>query len=194
MWYIKPVTDGNAEGTLRELYDQDLKVDGYVSNKTRVWSERPEVGAAWVQLLKTIRSHLRLRPYELITLAASRAIGCEYCMLAHGAILHKNGFTPQQVIAIFEDYHHAGLSPAEVHMMDYASKISSDSSSITQADLDLLRQDGLDDQQITDIALAAAARNFASRFFNALGAGPDLELQQQEPELWDYLKNWQKVP
>ena len=114
-------------------------------------------------------------------------------MLAHGAVLRKNGFSVQQVIAMLEDYHNAGLSPAEVHLMDYASKISGDSGSITPADLDLLRQDGLDDQQITDVALATVARNFISRFFDALGAAPDPELQQQEPELWNYLKDWQKV-
>jgi uncharacterized peroxidase-related enzyme len=98
--------------------------------------------------------------YELVTLAAFRAIGCVYCMLAHGAVLRKNGFTAQQVIAILEDYHNAGLSPVEVHMMDYASKISRDTSSITRADLDLLLQDGLSEQQITDVALAVVARNF----------------------------------
>ena len=115
-------------------------------------------------------------------------------MLAHGAVLRKNGLTPQQVIAILEDYHAAGLSPEEVHLMDYAVKISSDTSAISQADIDLLRRDGLSDQQITDIALAAVLRNFLSRFFEALGAGPDPELQQREPELWAYLKDWHKVP
>jgi alkylhydroperoxidase family enzyme len=113
-------------------------------------------------------------------------------MLAHGAVLRKNGFSAQQIIAILTDYAHAGLSPVEVHMMDYATKISTDTSSITQADLDLLRQDGLSDTQITDVALVAAARNFMSRFFDALGAGPDPELKQKEPELWDYLKDWRK--
>ncbi len=110
-------------------------------------------------------------------------------MMAHGAVLRKNGFTAQQLIQIFEDYHQAGLSPAEVHMMDYAAKISSDSESITQADIDLLRQDGLTDQQITDVALAAVVRNFLSRYFAALGATTDPQLQQQEPELWEYFKN-----
>ena len=113
-------------------------------------------------------------------------------MLAHGAVLRKNGFSAQQIIAVLEDYHSAGLSPVEVNMMDYASKISRDSGSITQVDIDILRQAGLNEQQVTDIALAAVARNFISRFFDALGAGPDPELQEKEPELWGYLKNWRK--
>jgi alkylhydroperoxidase family enzyme len=113
-------------------------------------------------------------------------------MLAHGAVLRKNGFSAQQIITVLEDYHSAGLNPEEVHMMDFASKISRDSGSISQADIAILRQDGLNEQQITDVALAAVARNFISRFFDALGAGPDPELQEKEPELWGYLKNWRK--
>lgn len=194
MWSIKPIRDEDADGFLRELYKQDLEGSGYIRNVSRVWAYRPEQGAHWQQLLKSIRLNMRLRPFELVTLAASREIGCVYCMLAHGALLHKNGFTVQQIIACLEDYHNAGLSPLEVHMMDFASKISSNENSDTRADFDLLRQDGLDDQQITDIALAAVARNFISRFFNALGAESDLELQQQEPELWNYLKDRQKTP
>ena len=111
-------------------------------------------------------------------------------MLAHGAVLRKNGFTAQQIISIFEDYHNASLTPAEVHMMDDATKISSASGSINQADIDLLREDGLTDQQITDVALAATARNFISRFFDSLGASPDPELIAKEPELWEYLSRW----
>jgi alkylhydroperoxidase family enzyme len=111
-------------------------------------------------------------------------------MLAHGAVLRKNGFTAQQVISIFEDYHTAGLTPAEVHMMDYATKISSASGSVNQADIDLLRLDGLTDQQITDVALAATARNFISRFFDSQGASADPELIAKEPELWGYLSGW----
>lgn len=78
MWYVQPVADEKAEGTLRELYDQDLKTGGYVKNTTRVWSYRSEMMAPWMQMLKTIRSHLRLQTFELVTLAASHAIGCKY--------------------------------------------------------------------------------------------------------------------
>jgi uncharacterized peroxidase-related enzyme len=190
MWNINPIGDEEAGELLGAQYQQDRESSGYVRNVSRSWSYRPELAEPWQQLLKTIRSNLRLRPFELVTLAASRSIGCVYCMLAHGAVLRKNGFTAQQIIAILEDYHNADLSPLEVHMMDYASKISSSASSDSRVEFDRLRQDGLNDQQITDIALAVVARNFISRFFNAVGAEADAELQQQEPELWDYLKNW----
>jgi len=192
MWHIQPVNDENVEAALREVYDQDIGKDGYVWNTSRVWSHRPEMISLWTPLMKAVRSHLRLRTYELVTIAAAHAIGCVYCMLAHGAVLRRNGFTAQQVILILEDYHNAGLSPEEVHMMDYSSKISRESKSITQADIDILRQDGLNEQQITDVALAAVLRNFISRFFDALGAGPDLQLIEKEPELWSYLKDWGK--
>ena len=192
MWHVQPVADDKVEESLREFYKLDLEKDGYIWNTSRVWSHRPEMFGLWMQLFKPIRTHMRLRPYELVTIAAARSMGCVYCMLAHGAILHKNGFTPGQIIALLEDHTNAGLSPQEVHLMDYAVKISRDSKSIGQADIDLLRQDGLNEQQITDVALIAAARNFLSRFFDALGAGPDPELIAKEPELWSYLKDWDK--
>ena len=78
MWFIPPKADEDANGLLRELYDQDLKENGYVSNIYRAWNQRPELLPTWQQLLKGIRSHLRLRTYELVTIAASRAIGCVY--------------------------------------------------------------------------------------------------------------------
>ena len=196
MWLIQPIRDENVDAVLREVYYQDIEKDGYIWNTSRVWSHRPEMISLWMPLIKSVRSHLRLRTYELVTIAAARAIGCVYCMLAHGAVLHKNGLSAQQVIAILEDYHNADLSPEEVHLMDYASKISRESKSISRADIDILLQEGLNEQQITDVALAAVLRNFISRFFDALGARSDPELIAKEPELWSYLKDWdkEKVP
>ena len=190
MWLVEPVADEKVEPSLREAYEEDLAKDGYIWNTSRVWSHRPEMLANWKQLFKPIRSHLRLRTYELVTLAAAHAMGCVYCMLAHGSVLRKNGFSAEQVIAILDDFHNAGLPPQEVHMIEYADKISRDSKTISQTDIDVLRADGLTDQQITDVALAAVARNFISRFFDSQGAGPDPELIAQEPELWAYLEHW----
>ena len=193
MWHIQPIEDEKVDPILLEVYKQDMEKDGYIWNTNRVWSHRPEMVSLWLPLLKSVRSHLRLRTYELVTIASARAIGCVYCMLAHGAVLRKNGFTAEHVIAILKDYHNAGLTPEEVHLMDYATKISRNPNSILQIDVDALSKDGLNDQQITDVALAAVLRNFISRFFSALGTDPDPELIEKEPELWAYLKDWADV-
>ncbi len=111
-------------------------------------------------------------------------------MLAHGAVLRKNGFSTQQIIAILEDPHKAGLEPVEVHLMDYAAKLSQTPPAITDEDVEILRRDGLTDAQISDVVLVTAGRNFMSRLFDGLGAGPDEELIAQEPELWQFLKDW----
>lgn len=78
MWLVPPLADDEAAGLLGDLYRQDIEDDGYINNTTRAWSYRPELMLAWQQLAKGIRSHLRLRVYELVTLAAARAIGCVY--------------------------------------------------------------------------------------------------------------------
>jgi hypothetical protein len=78
MWHIQTISEENAEGILCELYNQDIEEDGYISNTTRAWSYRPETLLLWRELTKSIRAHLRLRTYELITLAAARAIGCVF--------------------------------------------------------------------------------------------------------------------
>ncbi len=193
MWFIQPVSDDLVEESLKEVYRQDLEKEGYIRNINRAWSYRPEMLSLWTQLLKATRAHLRLRTYELVTLAAARKIGCVYCMMAHGEVLHKNGFTVEQIITILKDYRRSSLTPEEIHLMDYASKISSNSEPVTQAEIDALRKDGLSEQQITDVALAVTARNYISRFFDAIGAGADPELQTKEPELWEFLKDWKNI-
>ena len=100
MGYLTPIADQEAEGLLRGLYDQDLKNDGYVANTTRVWDYRPELAEPWRQVLKTIRTNMRLRAYELVTLAASRAMGCVYCMLAHGAVLQWADQLPEALTGV----------------------------------------------------------------------------------------------
>lgn len=94
-------------------------------------------------------------------------------MLAHGAVLRKNFFTAGQLEAIAKDFHHAGLEEKEVVMMEYAQKVVRDAPSTTQDDFDKLRKAGWTDEEILSITLAAAARSFVSKVFDALGAEAD---------------------
>lgn len=187
MSYLHEIEYAQSTGQLRELYDRFIKENGYVPHHKSVFSLRPDVLASWLETTRLIRSHMRLRPFELVTLAASAAIGCQYCILAHGAVLVRNGFSEDELIAIVSDFHQAGLEPVEVHMMDLARKLSTEPHTVTAEDIQTLREDGLTDIEITDVALVAAERNFYSRYFDALGTEPDPQLKAQVPKLWEYV-------
>src|SRR5262249_27659472 len=75
--------------------------------------------------------------------------------------------------AIARDFRHAGLSRAEVAMMAFAQKVTSQAHAITAADVEVLRQHGFSDAEIFDIVLTAAARCFFSNVVDAVGATPD---------------------
>ena len=78
MSFIEEIPIEQATGAVREAYDADLKVLGYVANYTKVFALRPQVRAAWGQLIQAIRSTMDQRRYELITLAAASQLRCSY--------------------------------------------------------------------------------------------------------------------
>jgi uncharacterized peroxidase-related enzyme len=185
--FIQTVSEAEAEGKLREIYDGDRKNLGYVPNHAKVFSLRPEVLEAWRVFQGSIRKNLRLRPYELITLAAAMALKCRYCLLAHGAILIKNGVSVDQLRKILINFYDAGLERTEVLMMDFAQKIIRNANEISQTDIDSLHEVDLKDVEILDITLTATMRSFASKTFDALGAEPDSVYNELEHQLNDLL-------
>ncbi len=187
MAFIKTVPASQAEGKLLEIYQDDVKTKGYVANHTSAFSLRPETYQAWKNLLSSIRSHVRLRRFELVTFAAAQALRCTYCMLAHGAILRKNFFSGSELAAIARDFRSSGLPAEEVALMEFAQKVTLEPVQIAQGDFDLLREKGLTDEEILDVVLTVTARNFMSKTLDALGAEPDDALMDLEPELRDAL-------
>jgi len=185
--FIETISEAKAEGKVRAVYESDQSSLGYVPNHAKVFSLRPDVLEAWRSLQGSIRKNLRLRRYELVTLAAAKALSCRYCLLAHGSILNKNGVSVDQLRAILTDFHDAGLEPAEVAIMDFAEKIARSANEMTQADVDALRALGLEDVEILDITLTATMRCFASKTFNALGAESDAVYDDLEDQLSDLL-------
>jgi uncharacterized peroxidase-related enzyme len=142
---------------------------------------------AWRAFQGSIRKNLRLRPYELVTLAAAMALKCRYCLLAHGAILIKNGVSVDQLRKILINFYDAGLERTVVLMMDFAQKIIRNANEISQTDIDSLHEVDLKDVEILDITLTATMRSFASKTFDALGAEPDSVYNELEHQLNDLL-------
>ncbi len=102
-------------------------------------------------------------------------------------MLRSKFFTPEQVEAIVRDHRTAGLTEQEVAVIDFALTLTDHAYKITARSADRLRAVGLSDEEIVDVAAAAAQRNFASRLYDALGAEPDEAYRQLEPSLLETL-------
>jgi uncharacterized peroxidase-related enzyme len=185
--FIRTVPVDKAEGKLLEIYREDLNAKGYVANHTSAFSLRPDVYRAWQGLIGSIKSHMRLRRFELVTFAAAQALKCTYCMLAHGAVLRKNFFGPRELAQVARDFRRAGLPEEEVALMEFARKVTREPDRVVAGDLDRLRGLGLPDEEILDVVLAVTARNFMSKTLDSLGAEPDMALMELEPELREAL-------
>jgi uncharacterized peroxidase-related enzyme len=181
--FIKSISEEQAENLVEEQYLAAQKSMGYVPNYIKTFSLHPEVYDAWTKLIGAIRSKMRLRRYELVTFAAAIKLECTYCMLAHGAILRKNFFSADQLIAMVKDFHNAGLPLEEVELMSFAQKIIDNAHQVNEHDLDELRKQGLTDDEILDVVLACTARSFFSKTLDALDAKPDDIYLDLEPEL-----------
>src|SRR5665647_2942372 len=131
LMFIQTRSEAEAEGKLRSIYEGDIQSMGYVPNHAKVFSLRPDVLEAWRAFQGSIRKNLRLRRYELVTLAAAMTLKCRYCLLAHGAILLKNGVSPDQLRVILTNFNDAGLERAEVAMMKFTQKIIRNANEIT---------------------------------------------------------------
>ena len=183
MSLITTVPTDQANGDVRTMYEENQVKLGYIPNYVKVFCHRPQVMAAWGNLLGSIRSTVDTRRYELVTLAAARALHSSYCMLAHGAILRRHFLSAEQLARIATDLTSGGLAPAEVAMMAYVDKLVRDASTIDAADIQALHDHGFTDPEIFDIAAVAAARCFFSTLLDALGVEADATYLDLEEEL-----------
>ena len=187
MAFIETIAEDQADGAVAEMYARARESSGSIPNMVRLFSHRPEVWAAWEQLKSAVMGSMDLRRYELATFAAARSLKSSYCMLAHGQVLADRFFDPVGVRAIAIDHDAAGLDEAEVAIMDFAGKVAADAGQITEADVQRLRDVGLDDREIFDVAAAAAARCFFSKMLDSLGALPDAAYEKLDPGMREAL-------
>lgn len=173
MTIIRTVPEGEASGETAAFYAEDIRDRGYVSSQTKVMSLHPKAYRAWDCMVEAVAAPMDKRRYELVTLAASLGIGSRHCRLAHGAKTLKY-IDETTLIKIARDYRNAGLSTAEVAMMEFAEKLSRDSASMTDQDSRHLQDLGFSDADILEIALAAALRNFFARTVQALAVDVDI--------------------
>ncbi len=112
---------------------------------------------------------------EMIVVATSGANQCQYCVVAHGAILRiraKNPFVADQVAI---NHRKADLEPRQKAMLDFAIKVAERSHAIDDADYEELRSHGFSDDDAWDNAAIAALFAMSNRLANAFSIRPNDE-------------------
>jgi uncharacterized peroxidase-related enzyme len=142
---------------------------------------------AWRELNAAIKANMDLRRYELATIAAARRLRSSYCTLAHGSVLLDKFMAPDELRSVVDDYATAGLEAADKAVMDLADKVAQDATTVSENDIQRLRDFGLSDAEIFDVVLAASARCFFSKSLDAVGAEPDAKYAGLDPALRDTL-------
>ena len=151
-----PVPDINS--LPQDIKDRILAVQekaGFVPNVFLALAYRPDEFRAFFgfhDALMEKKSGLTQAEREMIVVATSNDNGCQYCVIAHGAILRiraKDSLVADQVAI---NYRKADIPPRQKAMLDFAMKVSNDSKSVCDSDFELLKNHGFSDDDIWDIA------------------------------------------
>jgi len=173
---IKTKDVREAEGPLKEAYEEVAKKRGNVANVFQAESLNPFVMRSHLDLYMKImygKSGLSRREREMIAVIVSSTNGCTYCTRHHSEALASQIKDDAAVEAIRRDYLTAPITPKERVMLGYAVKLTRIPNGVTDADVQKLRDAGLADGDILDTTFTAAYFNFVNRL--VLGLGVELE-------------------
>jgi uncharacterized peroxidase-related enzyme len=112
---------------------------------------------------------------EMIVVATSGANDCQYCVVAHGAILRVRAKNPLVADQVAVNYRKADITPRQRAMLDFALKVALDSGKIGEADFAALREQGFSDEDIWDIGAIAAFFGLSNRMANLTNMRPNDE-------------------
>ena len=112
---------------------------------------------------------------EMIVVATSGANGCQYCVVAHGAILRIRAKNPLIADQVAVNYRKADLNPRQRAMLDFAMKVATASHMVSEADYDALRAAGFSEADAWDIGAIAAFFAMSNRLANMSGMRPNDE-------------------
>jgi uncharacterized peroxidase-related enzyme len=132
---------------------------GFVPNVFLALAHRPEEFRAFFayhDALMLRDSALSKAEREMIVVATSGVNHCQYCVVAHGAILRIYAKNPQIADQIAVHHSRADITDRQKAMLDFAVKLARTPEAIGDADKEALRQHGFDDEDIWDIGAITA--------------------------------------
>ncbi|MGI9641809.1 MAG: peroxidase-related enzyme [Acidimicrobiia bacterium] len=163
---------------LREVILTIQERTGFVPNVFLALSHRPnELRAfmAYHDALMEREGGLSKADREMVVVATSANNDCQYCVVAHGAILRIRARDPLIADQVAINYRKADITERQTAMLDFALKVADDSQSITDDDFEVLRSHGFDDEDIWDIAGISSLFGMSNRMANFTSMRPNDE-------------------
>src|SRR3954451_19408667 len=169
-----------------EAMPEDIRVrilkvqekSGFIPNVFLMLAYRPDEFRAFMAyhdaLMDKEGGHTRAER-EMIVVATSAANQCQYCVVAHGAILRVHARNPLIADQVAANYRKADVSSRQRAMLDFAMKVARQAEAVDEAVTIVLRGHGFSDDDVWDIAAIAAFFGMSNRLANFTSLRPNAE-------------------
>ena len=161
-----------------ELFGKCQDKLGLIPNVLVAYAHRPEKLRAFSAMYNDLmlgESGLSKLEREMIAVTVSAENGCWYCLVAHGAAVRELSGDPALGEAIAFNWRVAELTPRQRAMLDFATKMCRASAEIGDGDRQALREHGLSDEDIWDLAAVAGFFSMTNRVASAVAMEPNAE-------------------
>ena len=174
-----PVPDlADLPEDIRQAIEKVAEKSGFVPNVFLALAHRPaEFRAffAYHDALMDKDEGLTKAERELIVVATSGLNQCQYCVVAHGAILRIRAKNPLIADQVAVNWRKADLDARQRAMLTYAEKVTLNAQQIGAADHAALERAGFTADEIWDIGAIAAFFGMSNRLVNAGDIRPNDE-------------------
>ena len=165
-------------GDVRARIEAVQEKAGFVPNVFLVLAHRPDEFRAFFayhDALMEKQGGLTLAEREMIVVATSAANQCQYCVVAHGAILRVRAKNPLIADQVAANYRKADITARQKAMLDFAMKVAFEAYCVGEADFAGLAAEGWSEEDAWDIAAIAAFFGMSNRMANVTSMRPNDE-------------------
>ncbi|MCA8049005.1 peroxidase-related enzyme [Burkholderia arboris] len=163
---------------IRERIATVQEKSGFIPNVFLTLAHHPDEFRAFMayhDALMDKPGNLSKAEREMIVVATSSVNQCQYCVIAHGAILRIRAKDPLIADQVATNYRKADITARQKAMLDFAMKVSQAAHQVGETDFDTLKSHGFTEEDVWDIAAISAFFGMSNRIANVTNMRPNAE-------------------
>lgn len=167
---------------VRKYFEICLEKLGMVPNVLTAYSQNLKQLDGFSRLYNELmmgESELSKLEREMVAVVVSSENKCFYCLVAHGAAVRVLSGDPMLGEHLVMNYRTAGLDKRQRAMLDFASQLTSSPATVTEQQVQALRDAGFSDSGIWDLSNVIGFYNMSNRVAIASDMRPNQEYHSQ---------------